>query len=51
MQLDDLCANVKNGGQGLWLWVAGDVKTKLIPVLQVGGRNQEMAFSVVHELK
>jgi hypothetical protein len=31
--------------------VVTDVKTKLIPVLQVGGRNQEMAYSVVHELK
>lgn len=31
--------------------MASDVKTKLVRVLQVGGRNQEMAFSVVHELK
>jgi len=35
----------------MWLWVATDVSTKLVPVLQVGARNQEMAFSVVHELK
>ncbi len=51
VQLDELWANVKSGSQDLWLWVASDVKTKLVPVLQVGGRNQEMAFSVVHELK
>lgn len=37
--------------QDMWLWVAHDATTKLIPVLQVGGRSQEMAFSVVHELK
>lgn len=51
MQLDELWANVKNGSQEMWLWVAHDATTKLIPVLQVGGRSQEMAFSVVHELK
>jgi transposase-like protein len=51
VQLDELWANVKDGSQDLWLWVAHDAKTKLIPVLQVGGRSQEMAFSVVHELK
>jgi transposase-like protein len=51
VKLDKLWANVKDGNQDNWLWVATDVRTKLIPVLQVGGRNQEMAFSVVHELK
>jgi len=51
VQLDELWANVKQGGQDMWLWVAHDAITKLIPVLQVGGRSQEMAFSVVHELK
>lgn len=51
VQLDELWGNVKNGSQGMWLWVAQDVKTKLIPVVQVGGRSQEMVFSVVHELK
>jgi IS1 family transposase len=35
----------------MWLWVAHDASTKLIPVLQVGGRSQEMAFWVIHELK
>ena len=51
VQLDELWANVKNSGQDMWLWTTSDVKTKLLPVLQVGGRNQEMAYSVVHELK
>ena len=51
VQLDELWANVKNGSQDMWLWVATDVKTKLISVMQVGGRSQTMAFSVVHELK
>ncbi len=51
VQLDELWANVKQGGQDMWLWVAHDATTKLIPVLQVGGRSQVMAFSAVHELK
>ena len=42
---------MKNGSQDMWLWVAHDATTKLIPVLQVGGRSQEMAYSVLHELK
>lgn len=49
--LDELWANFKDGSQDMWLWIASDVKTKLIPVMQVGGRSQEMAFAVVHELK
>jgi hypothetical protein len=51
VQLDELWANVKNNGQEMWLWIASDVKAKIIPVMQVGARNQEMAYSVVHELK
>jgi IS1 family transposase len=51
VQLDELWANVKYSGQDLWLWVASDVKTKMVTVLQVGGRTQGMAYSVVHELK
>jgi hypothetical protein len=50
-QLDELWANVKDGSQDMRLWIASDVETKLIPVMQVGGRSQEVAFSVVHELK
>lgn len=51
VQLDELWANVKEKGQAMWLWIASDAKTKLIPVMQVGARNQEMAYSVTHELK
>lgn len=51
VQLDELWANVKQSQENLWVWVACDAKTKIIPVLQVGGRTQEMAYSVVHEMK
>lgn len=51
VQLDELWANVKDRGQDIWLWIASDPKTKIIPVMQVGARNQDMAYAVVHELK
>ena len=51
VQLDELWANVKQAKQDVWVWIACDAKTKLIPVLQLGPRTQEMAHSVVHELK
>lgn len=51
VQLDELWVNAKQGSQDLWLWVVRDARTKLVPVLQVGGRTQEIACRVVHELK
>ena len=51
VQLDELWANVKRSTQDMWVWTACDVTTKIIPVIQVGGRTQELAYHVVHELK
>jgi transposase-like protein len=51
IQLDELWADVKHSQQEMWLWVASDAQTKLIPVIQVEGRTQEVAYGVVHELK
>jgi IS1 family transposase len=34
----------------LWLWLAVDPLTKIIPVLQLGARTQATAHTVVHEL-
>ena len=51
IQLDELWAKVKQTQQDMWVWVACDAKTKIVPVIQVGGRTQEMAYAVVHELK
>jgi transposase-like protein len=50
VQLDELWGNVKKSGQEMWVWTASDARTKLLVVLQVGGRTQEMAYGVVHEL-
>jgi len=51
VQLDELWGNLKKNGQEVWVWTASDARTKLLVVLQVGGRRQEMAYGVVHELK
>lgn len=37
VQLDELWANVKDKGQDMWLWIASDVKTKIIPVFSTDG--------------
>jgi hypothetical protein len=46
VQLDKLWVNMKNRGEELWLWVACDVKTKLVLVLQAGGRMPAMAVGL-----
>jgi len=51
VQLDELWANVKQAEQAVWVWVVCDAKTKIVPVMQLGSRTQEMAYFVVHELK
>ena len=51
VQLDELWANMKRSSQDMWVWVVSDATTKIIPVIQIGGRTQEMAYQVVHELK
>ena len=51
IQLDELWANVKEKGQALWVWTVCEAKTKIIPVLQIGAHTQDVAYSVVHELK
>jgi hypothetical protein len=47
VQLDELWGKVKSDRQEVWLWAVTDVKTKLVPVLQLGGRTQAMAFPSV----
>jgi IS1 family transposase len=51
IQLDELWANVKEKEQAMWVWTVCEAKTKIIPVLQLGARTQDMAYSVLHELK
>jgi hypothetical protein len=51
VQLDELWGNVKSSGQELCLWAESDTKTKIVLVLQVRGRTQEMAYRVALVMK
>ena len=50
IQLDELRSRLRNRTHTLWLWLALDPLTKIIPVLQLGARTQAVAHAVVHEL-
>ena len=49
VQLDELYAKVRTGVQ--WLWLAIDPVTKIIPSLHLGGRKQEDAYALLHDLQ
>jgi IS1 family transposase/transposase-like protein len=51
IQLDELWANVRHATQEVWLWVATEATTKIIPVMQLGPRSLDMAMAVVHGLR
>ncbi len=51
VQLDKLVVQMRAKGRKMWLWVALEAETKLMPVLQLGPRTQEMAHGVVHSLR
>jgi IS1 family transposase len=56
IQLDDAfgCAkrwaNVRHEAQEVWLWVAMEATSKVIPVMKPGPRTLDLAVGVVHEL-
>jgi hypothetical protein len=50
-QLDELRTRLRNATQVLWLWLAIDPCTKLLPVLHLGPRTQPMAHRVIHSLR
>lgn len=51
IQLDELWANVRQVTQEVWLWVATEATTKIIPVIQLGPRSLDTAMTVVHGLR
>ena len=51
IQLDELWANLRQESQEVWVWVAMEATTKIVPVIQLGPRTLEMAYAVVHELR
>jgi transposase-like protein len=51
IQLDELRTRLRSQTQVQWLWLAIDPRTKLLPVLQLGPRTQNMAYAVLHSLR
>jgi IS1 family transposase len=51
VQLDELRTRLRDSTQVLWLWLAIDPLTKLLPVLQLGSRTQSMAHRLIHSLR
>jgi transposase-like protein len=51
VQLDELCTSLRSATQILWLWLAIDPCTKILPILHLGPRTQNAAHSVIHSLR
>jgi hypothetical protein len=51
LQLDELRTRLRCAKQVLWLWLAIDPLTKILPVLQLGPRTQHMAHLLIHSLR
>ena len=51
LQLDELRTRLRCAKQVLWLWLAIDPCTKILPVLHLGPRTQHMAYLVIHSLQ
>ena len=51
LQLDELRTRLRCATQVLWLWLAIDPCTKILPALHLGPRTQHMAHRVIHSLR
>ncbi len=51
LQLDELRTRLRCATQVLWLWLAIDPLTKIVPVLELGPRTQNMAHLLIHSLR
>jgi hypothetical protein len=51
LQLDELRTRLRCAKEVLWLWLAIDPCTKILPVLQLGPRTQKMAHLLIHSLR
>jgi IS1 family transposase/transposase-like protein len=51
VQLDEIRTRLRARARVLWLWVAFDPLSKVIPVLHLGPRTQDAAHQVVHALR
>jgi IS1 family transposase len=51
LQLDEIRTRLRSSTQVLWLWLAIDPRTKLLPVLHLGPRTQHAAHLLIHSLR
>jgi transposase-like protein len=51
LQLDELRTRLRCAKEVLWLWLAIDPCTKIVPVLHLGPRTQHMAHLLIHLLR
>jgi hypothetical protein len=51
LQLDELRTGLRCAKQVLWLWLAIDPLTKILPVLQMDPRTQHMVHLLIHSLR
>ena len=51
LQLDELRTRLRCAKQVLWLWLAIDPCTKILPLLHLGPRTQNMAHLLIHSLR
>jgi len=51
LQLDEIRTRLRSSTQVLWIWLAIDPRTKVLPVLQMGPRTQHMAHLLIHSLR
>jgi len=51
VQLDELRTRLRSNKHVVWLWLAIDPRTKILPVLQLGPRTKHMAHRVIHSLQ
>jgi IS1 family transposase len=51
VQLDELRTRLRSCTRVLWLWLAIDPRTKILPVLELGPRTQHMAHQLIHSLR
>ncbi len=51
LQLNELRTRLRSYKQVLWLWLAIDPLTKILPVLHLGTRTQNMAHLLIHSLR
>ena len=48
LQFDELYTTLRDKAHDLWVWVALDPQTKLIPAVRLGPRTQDLAQALVH---